>query len=396
VRISGTSDLFARRAPPPGSRPGAIVLPPDTVPTRVRAMVYDAAHCEEHEIASAEELVAAAYAPGITWIDVQGLGDGAVLEWIRDGLEVHPLAVADAANVPQRPKFEDYGDRHLIVTQMAEFCEDNSLELEQLTLILGPAWVVSIQEHPGDCFDPLRERLRAGAGQIRRLGVDFLAYALVDEVIDSYFPAIEEIAGVLEDLEEEVIQRPRRATLSRVHAVRRTLIAMHRMLWRQRDALAQMMRSEEGPFTAPVRVYLRDAHDHSLQALDTIESYRELSVGLMDVYLSSVSNRLNEVMKTLTVMGTIFLPLSFIVGVYGMNFEYMPELHWHYGYYAVWVVMLLIAGGLVTWFWRRGWLERDPADPTEDDEPEATPAGAPAPLPGPARSAAAPPSPPAA
>ena len=365
MRISGTSDLFARRSPPPGSRPGTIVLPAETVPTRIHAIIYDAAHCDEYELRSAEELVAAACAPGITWIDVQGLGDGAALEWIRDALEVHPLAVADAANVPQRPKFEDYGDRHLIVTQMVEFTEDNSLELEQLTLILGPAWVVTVQEHPGDCFDPLRERLRSGAGHIRRLGVDFLAYALIDQVIDSYFPAVEEIAGVLEDLEEEVIQQPRRATLVRVHAVRRTLIALHRMLWRQRDALAQMMRAEEGPFSAAVRVYLRDAHDHTLQALDTIESYRELSVGLMDVYLSSVSNRLNEVMKTLTVMGTIFLPLSFLVGVYGMNFENMPELHWHYGYYGVWAVMLLVAGGLLGWFWRRGWLEPDPADPTE-------------------------------
>jgi magnesium transporter len=252
---------------------------------------------------------------------------------------------------------------------MAQFCEDGGLELEQLTLILGPGWLVTVQERHGDCLDPLRERLRSGAGLIRRMGPDFLAYAVVDGVIDGYFPIVEEIAAVLEELEEEVIRRPGRHTLARIHAVRRTLVALHRVLFRERDSLAQMMRAEDdGPFSPPVRIYLRDALDHSMQALDAIESYREITVGLMDVYLSSVSNRLNEVMKTLTVMGTIFLPLSFLVGVYGMNFEHMPELHWRYGYPILWALMLAIAGGLLLWFRRRGWLARDPADPTEEDE----------------------------
>ena len=367
MRIAGTSDLFARRGPPPGSRPGVLMIPADAAPTRIRAMIYGADGCEEREIRSADELVAAAHAPGGSWIDVQGFGDGAVFDWIRDGLEVHPLAVADAVNVPQRPKFEDYGDRHLIVTQMANFGDDNSLELEQLTLFLGPGWLVSVQERPGDCLDALRERLRGGAGTIRRMGLDYLAYALVDAVIDGYFPVVEEIAAVLVELEEEVLARPGRATLSRMHTVRRTLIALHRTLWRERDSLTQMMRDEAGPFSPPVRVYLRDAHDHAMQALDAIDSYREMTVGLMDVYLSSVSNRLNEVMKTLTVMGTIFLPLSFLVGVYGMNFEDMPELKWRWGYPALWALMLAVAGGLVAWFWRRGWLARDSADPIDED-----------------------------
>ena len=366
MRIAGTSDLFTRREPPP-ALPGAFSIPPNAVPTRIRAMIYDATRCEEREIRDADDLAAAANAPGVRWIDVQGFGDGSALAWVRDRLQVHPLAVADAVNVPQRPKFESYGDRHLIVTQMAQFCEDGGLELEQMTLILGPGWLVTVQERHGDCLDPLRERLRSGAGLVRRMGPDFLAYAVVDGVIDGYFPIVEEIAAVLEELEEEVIRRPGRHTLARTHAVRRTLVALHRVLWRERDSLAQMMRVEDdGPFSAPVRIYLRDALDHSMQALDAIESYREITVGLMDVYLSSVSNRLNEVMKTLTVMGTIFLPLSFLVGVYGMNFEHMPELHFRYGYPILWGLMLAIAGGLLLWFRRRGWLARDPADPTED------------------------------
>lgn len=318
-------------------------------------MIWDAERLEERDIRSAEELAAAAEAPGVTWIEVIGLGDGAVLGWIRDVLDVHPLAVADIANTPQRPKFEDYGERDLLIVQQVCLGEDGGVALAQLSLIVAPQWVVSVLEEPCDLFAPVRERIRA-ATVIRRMGADYLAYALVDTVIDGYFPAVEAIGEVLEDLEEEILERPSQGAIARLHAVRRVLVTLHRSMWRQRDALGQILRGDGEPLGQAVRVYFRDAHDHALQVLDAVESYRELTIGLMDLYLSSVSNRLNEVMKTLTIMATIFIPLTFVVGVYGMNFDVMPELRWRFGYPLVWAGMIAIAAGLLWWFRRRGWL----------------------------------------
>jgi magnesium transporter len=356
VRIAGTANLFPARRPPPGARPGEFVLPEDAHPTRVRAVIWDADRLEQREVRSAEELMAATETPGLAWIQVVGLGDGAVLGWIRDVLGVHPLAVADIANVPQRPKFEDYGDRDLVIAQHVRILEDEGVEMTQVSLVASPRWVVSVLEEPCDeLFAPIEERLRTQA-PIRRMGADYLAYAILDGVIDGYFPVLEAMGELLEELEEEITAQPGRNALVRLHAVRRVLMTLHRTMWRQRDALGQILRGDEEPFGEAVRVYFRDAHDHALQVLDAIESYREVTVGLMDVYLSSVSNRLNEVMKTLTIIGSIFIPLTFIVGVYGMNFDWMPELRWRWGYPAVWVVMIAVALGLLWWFRQRGWL----------------------------------------
>jgi magnesium transporter len=342
------------------------VLPTDAHPTTIRITTYDPERIEERTVEGPEELAAAARAAGhgVTWIEVVGLGDGRVLEWIRDTLGVHPLAVADIAHAPQRPKFEDYGEHDLLIAQHARVVDDSAVELTQVSLIVTPSWVLSVVEHPCPSFEPVRERLRA-RGPMRGLGADYLAYALLDAVIDGYFPVVEALGELLDELEEDVVERPGRGALVRLHAVRRILLTLHREMWRQRDALSQMMRSEGTPFGPAVRVYLRDAHDHAMQVLDAIETYRETTVGLMDVYLSSVNNRLGEVMKTLTVMATIFIPLTFIVGVYGMNFVDMPELHWRWGYPAVWVVMTTVAVGLLLWFRRRGWL--GDGDDREDD-----------------------------
>lgn len=355
MRIAGTANLFSARRPPPGARPGEFVVPADAHPTTVRAVLWSDDHVEIQEVHSAAELAAATARPGLTWIEVTGLGDGSVLGWLRDVLAVHPLAVADIANVPQRPKFEDYGDRDLLIAQHVCISDDEGVEMTQVSIVAGPGWVVSVVEEPCGLFDPLHERLRA-QGTLRRNGADFLAYAMVDAVIDGYFPVLESLGELLEDLEEEIMDRPGRDALARLHAVRRVLLTLHRTMWRQRDALAQILRGDGNPFGEGVQVYFRDAHDHALQVLDAIESYREVTVGLMDVYLSSVSHRLNEVMKTLTIMATIFIPLTFIVGVYGMNFDWMPELRWRWGYPLVWGVMIAIAGALVFWFRRRGWL----------------------------------------
>lgn len=365
MRIAGTANLFPSRRPPPGARPGEFVVPEDAHPTSVRAVIWDAERLEEREVHGPEDLKAATECHGLTWIQVVGLGDGSVLGWIRDVLGVHPLAVADIANVPQRPKFEDYGDRDLVIAQHVRILEDEGVEMTQISIVASPHWVVTVLEEPCELFEPLHERLRSHA-PIRRMGADYLAYAIIDAVIDGYFPVLESLGELLGELEEEILSRASRESLVRLHAVRRVLTTLHRTMWRQRDALSQILRGDGKPFGEGVRVYFRDAHDHALQVLDAVESYREVTVGLMDVYLSTISNRLNEVMKTLTIMASIFIPLTFIVGVYGMNFEWMPELGWKWGYPAVWIVMISVSLTLLWWFRRRGWL----GNPDRDDEDE--------------------------
>ena len=366
MRIAGTAELFARRVAPVGSRPGTYEVPADSQPTTIRAHLYQAGHSEERTIGSQAELLEAANDGRIAWIDVVGLGDGAVLQWLREGLGVHPLAVADIANSGQRPKFEDYADRDLIIVQSVATGGEDGVAIDQVSLVVGPTFVVSVVERPLAVFEPVRERVRSGNALICRMSADFLAYALIDAVVDAYFPVLEELGDVLNEVEEEITDRPGPVTLRHLHAVRRTLLALHRIMFRQRDALGTMLRSEEAPFSAAVRVYVRDAHDHAVQVLDMIETYREMAVGLTDVYLSSVSNRMNEVMKTLTIVATIFIPLTFIVGVYGMNFEFMPELHWRHGYLLTWLVMVAVGVGFAWWFRRRGWIG-EPRGPDDTD-----------------------------
>jgi magnesium transporter len=348
--------LFHRRARTPGARPGTMRIAADASPPRIHAISYDLDGLDEREIEDVEILQSFPEVPGVVWVDVSGFGDESTLRRIGEIFGVHHLARADVVNVPQRPKVEDYDDRHLIVTQMAHLREPRSMEVEQLSLILGPGWVLTFQEQPGDVFEPIRQRIRVGVSPIRRMGPDYLASALLSAIVDAYFPVVEAMGEEIDRLEEEVIGRPTPSTLHQIHEVRRMLISLHRIQWRQRDALGSMLHGEPSPFTPEVRVYLRDVYDHSVQVLDVIETSRDLVVGLIDIYLSAISNRTNDVMKTLTIMAGIFIPLTFIAGVYGMNFEYMPELHWRWAYHAVWGVMVVITTGLIISFRTKGWI----------------------------------------
>jgi magnesium transporter len=340
----------------PGARPGELHIPKGAPPPRIRVVAYGPERLEEAEVA-VEELAGWRTRAEVLWVDVHGFGDEAVLRRIGELFDVHPLALADVVNVPQRPKVEDYGDRHLILTWAALAGPEHEHELEQVSLILGPGFLLSFEERPEDVFDPVRVRLRTNAGVIRRMGPDFLTYALLDAIVDGYFPVVEAIGEEIARLEERVLERPSRGLLREIHASRRKLLLLHRLQWRQRDAFAAMLRDEPTPFTPPVRIYLRDVYDHEVQLLDSIETFRELSMGLFEIHLSQVSNRMNEVMKTLTIMASIFIPLTFVVGIYGMNFEYMPELRWRWGYFGVLGAMAAIAGGLFLWFRSRGWTE---------------------------------------
>jgi len=346
-----------RRKPPAGATPGALATPEGEPAPKIHAMWYDAERQGERALASPAEIPALlADASRTVWIDIEGLGNLDVLREIGRLLDLHPLALADIVNVPQRPKVELYGDRLLFIGHMVFPNLSGETEFEQVSLVLGPGWVVSFQEKPGDVFDPVRARIRSPQMRIRRMQADFLAYALVDAIVDGYFVVIEKVGDEIDALEDEVMEKPTRSTLQRLHGIRRRLLQMHRLQWRQRDAIATLWRDEAFPISEAVRVFLRDVYDHAFVVLDTIETYRDLSVSLMDVYLSAASNRLNEVMKTLTLVSTVFIPLTFIVGVYGMNFDFLPELRWRHGYALIWSIMLAIGASILVWFRRKGWL----------------------------------------
>ncbi len=345
------------RRPAQGAMPGEMVVPLDAPVPTIRVMHFGDDDLDEREVSDLGELRGLTDTPGrTTWIDVEGFGDQALLERLGETLGIHPLAMADIVHVPQRPKVELHDGLLFVVLQMARVAQAGSIDIEQVSLVLGPGWVASFQERPGDVFEPLRGRIRTSATRIRQAGADYLLYALLDAVIDGYFPVVEALGGIIEALEEEVIRDASRATLARIYATRRTLLTLHRVQWRQRDAVNAMLRDETLPLAEAVKPYLRDVHDHAFQTLDAIETCRDMVVGLIDLHLSSASHRMNDVMKTLTIVATIFIPLSFVAGVYGMNFEYMPELGWRWGYPAFWAAIVGLGGGLLLWFRRRGWL----------------------------------------
>jgi len=338
-----------------GLPPGTLNPPADAiVPENIHVIHYSAGTVEERDVSSLSEVADWRDTEGVLWINVNGLGNMDMFTEFRDELEFHPLALEDTLNVPQRPKVEDYDNHLFAVMRMLRF--EDALECEQLSIFLGRSFVVTFQEREGDCLAPVRQRIRKGAGQIRRQKADYLMYAILDAVIDSYFPLLERAGEVIQQLEDDVVQTPSNDTLERVHDIKRSLLEIRRTVWPLRDAINFLLRDENTLITDNTRLYLRDCYDHAIQVLDVTETYRELASSLMDVYMSSISNKMNEVMKVLTVIATIFIPLTFIAGIYGMNFERMPELKWAWGYPAVWAVMLGAAAIMVVFFARKGWL----------------------------------------
>lgn len=360
-----TRSSFRKRRPPPGSAPGAFAVPEHAQKPRIHVIDYTPERITEADVTSAEALRVYRDSPSVTWIDIQGLGDEPLLRAIGELFDIHPLAMADVFNVPQRPKAETYERHALVISQIAEPCAPGTVQLEQFTIVVGATYIMTFQERYGDPFDPVRERIRQGA-LARRMGADYLAYALIDAVVDGYYPLLESIGDFLESIEEEVVSKPRHDAVLRIQTVRRHLLGLRRAVWPLREAVNILLR--DSPFVGEaVRVYLRDCYDHVVQIMDVLETYRETAGGLMEVHLSSVSNRTNEVMKVLTVISSIFIPLTFIVGVYGMNFDYMPELRNPLGYPLVWLVMLGVGFGMLYYFWRVGWI----GSPSADDQPPA-------------------------
>jgi magnesium transporter len=342
----------------PGSDPGTLHVKSD-IPPEITLIDYSPTHCERIDRLHHDEIAPHIDSQSVSWIDLQGLGNEPILQQVGQVFKLHPLVLEDVVNVPQRPKVEEYDDQLLIIARMVMLGRPNqSFITEQVSFILGDRYLLTVQEEAEyDCFRPVRDRITTAKGNIRKLGADYLLYALLDAVIDGFFPVLEEYGEQLELLEDEVVANPDRHTLEKIHRMKRELLTLRRAIWPQRDAINALIRDESDLISHEVRIYLRDCYDHTVQVLDMVETYREVASSLMDIYLSSVSNKMNEIMKFLTVMSSIFIPLTFIAGVYGMNFENMPELRTRSGYFVCLGVMLVVAIVQLSLFWRRGWFE---------------------------------------
>jgi len=348
----------------PGAAPGTLRPPPDAAShVMVTAIHYTAEDYTETQVTDLHAYLQTAPRDGTLWFNVDGLGDVQILEILGAHFGLHPLSLEDILHIPQRAKLEDYEHYQFLVLHMALAEPETPGETEQVSLVLGPSYVLTFQERPGgDPFETVRQRLRQAHTKLRQSGADYLAYALLDAAIDGFFPVLEGLGDRLEALEDAVLDHPRRETMEAMYTVRRALIALRRVLWPLRQAVQTFGHDDSDLVTASTRPFLRDCHDHILQLLDMLENYRELSAGLMEMYLSSQSNYLNEVMKVLTIISTIFMPLSFVAGVYGMNFKTevspwnMPELSWPWGYPFSLLVMATIAISLLVFFRRKGWL----------------------------------------
>jgi len=344
---------------PAGSAPGTLVHtgPRVAETVRVTRLRYGAGTLEEDAHDSLDDRLLEDDGASVVWLNVDGLHDASILDAIDVRFGVHRLVLEDVLSIHQRPKVEAYDGYFFAVVKMLDFDEESRcVTVEQVSFIVGERFLFSFQERSGDVFDPVRERLRGGKGRIRGRGVDYLAYALIDAVVDRYFLVLERIGDRIEQIEEEAMNGGSSATIHAIHDLRREILVLRRAVWPLRDALALMYRGDVEGIHEDTRLFLRDVHDHTVQVIDTIESLRELLSAAMDLHLSSVSNRMNEVMKVLTIIATIFIPLSFFAGVYGMNFEHMPELSWPWAYPALLGFMLVIALGMIGFFKRKDWL----------------------------------------
>ena len=343
--------------PPVGASPGTLAIPADAAPTRIHVYEYSASTLGERDVADPRELRSFVQPETNVWVDVQGLRDEQKLWEVAEVFGLHPLVLEDATNVPQRAKSQVHAHEHVIVCRVPVLGVGGEVETPQVCLIVGRGWLITVQDHFRGFFDPVRKQLREGVEDLRKNGVDYLAYALIDAVVDRYFPVVQDLAEQLEDLEAEVVERASAAQLAQIQRVRRALTVIRRVGWPQREALGELAREPSAFFSDASRVYLRDAEQHIRQIVELADSSRELAGLATEIYLSQVGQRTNEVMKVLTLVSSIFIPLTFIVGVYGMNFDFMPELHWKLGYPIVLFVMAAVAIGFSIWFRSRGWWD---------------------------------------
>jgi magnesium transporter len=349
-----------RRRTLPGAAPGTLVIDPQAPHPVISVIAYGPDDLVEESNADPGSIRSYLGKWPVTWINVDGLGDADTINALGEIFELHPLVLEDVVHTHQRPKFEEYDSHAFIITRMPQL--EEAFRTEQVSIFLGADYVLTLQERPGDCFEPVRKRLRNQRGLVRRQGADYLAYALLDAVIDSYFPLLEDYGERLDDLEAEISERPGPATVARIQQTKHDLQALRRTIWPQRDTLNVLIRDRSPLISDDTRVFLRDCYDHSIHIMELVETYHEVAAGLIELYMSSVGHRMNEIMKVLTVIATIFIPLTFIAGIYGMNFNpaaspwNMPELNWYLGYPFALGLMVVVVLGMLFYFRRRHWI----------------------------------------
>ncbi|MGQ0793670.1 MAG: magnesium/cobalt transporter CorA [Deltaproteobacteria bacterium] len=342
-----------------GKHPGALVYVGDrkVEKVRIRLINYDAATLREEQFNSIEEVFNCRNTAAVSWINIDGLHDVEVIEKIGGHFNLHPLLLEDVLNTEQRPKIEDYGHCLFIVLKMLEYNDKKErIEAEQMSLVLMPSVVITFQENYGDVFNPLRGRIKNFKGRVRAAGADYLAYALMDAIVDNYFVILERIGDKIEEIEGELLSNPTERTLAKLQKMRKEMLLLRKFVWPLREIVSALQREEFSLIDKASAAYIRDLYDHTIQVIDTIEALRDVLSGMVDIYLSSTGNRMNEVMKVLTIISTIFIPLTFVAGVYGMNFRYMPELSERWGYPAVLGIMLAAGCAMLLYFRRKKWL----------------------------------------
>ena len=341
-------------------------LPPGTLvyigeesekPVRITLFDYDANRFQEKQLVNVEECFPFKESETVTWINIDGLHNVELIERLDAHFGLHPLVLEDILNTDQRPKMEDYGDYIFVTLKMFNVDhETKDIKPEQISLVLGSNYVITFQETPGDCFDPIRDRIRNYKGRVRKMGADYLAYCLIDSVVDDYFVILENIGTKIEEFEEQLSAEMTKDFPQRINRLKRNMIMLRKFIWPMREVIGGLQRIESKLIKKTTGIFVRDVYDHTIQVMDTIESYRDMVSGMHDVYLSSLSIRLNEIMKFLTIFTAIFSPINFLAGVYGMNFHHMPGLEWEWGYPLILVVMGILVSLLIIYFKRRKWL----------------------------------------
>ncbi|MBA3956955.1 MAG: magnesium/cobalt transporter CorA [Parachlamydiaceae bacterium] len=354
-----TSLITKKRSKKAGLPPGALVHVGNIVNPKIHISMidYDPAHLVERDDITAEECVQFLHTPSVTWINVRGIHDSSVLKTIGKHFDLHGLLLEDVMNATQRSKLDDYKSHIFIVMRMLTFREElDILEDEQISVILGPNYVISFLENTKDIFEPIRNRIRSGSTRIRSMGADYLCYAIIDSIVDNYFVVLEAVDKKLDDLEDTLMHAPKPTVMNKIQRAKREIILLRKSVWPMREVVNSFRRLETPLISSATQLYMHDVYDHTIQAIDTIESFRDIASGMLDVYLSNMSQRMNEIMKVLTIVSTIFVPLTFIASIYGMNFDHMPELRWQWGYYFTLGIMGTAALGMLIFFRRKHWI----------------------------------------
>lgn len=343
----------------PASVPGTVqyIGVKRTVPININVINYNSASFSEEPAKSVDVVSSLPDKSSVSWINISGVHEEEIINEMGKILQIHPLVLADIANTTQRPKVEEHEQYIFLIIKMARFDKDlKEMIFEQVSIILGENYLITLQEKEGDVFDGVRNRIRQSKGKIRTQGYDYLLYAIIDAVVDNYFSVLEQIGENIEELEEDLIEQADEKILHEIHRLKKELIFLRRSIWPMREVLNKLQNIENPLINDSCSVYFRDVYDHTIQVMETVETFRDMSNGMLDLYMTTVSNKMNEVMKVLTIFAAIFIPLTFIAGVYGMNFDFMPELRWKFAYAAWWGFTLMVTTGMILFFKKKRWL----------------------------------------